>query len=49
MFWNGDKVNPVPFKWKWGEDDLPIYVPWRRDLKGLLLDAHIANVIGNGK
>ena len=19
-----DKVNPVNFKWKWGEDDLPI-------------------------
>ena len=21
---NEDKVNPVNFKWKWGEDELPI-------------------------
>ena len=21
---NEDKVNPVTFKWKWGEDELPI-------------------------
>ena len=39
---NEDKVNPINFKWKWGEDELPIvdqsvYVPWRRDLKRLLL------------
>ena len=34
---NEDKVNPVTFQWKWGEDELPItrpvYVPWRRYLK----------------
>ena len=38
---NEDSVNPVTFKWKWVEEELPIvdnlYVPWRRDLKGLLL------------
>ena len=38
---NEDKVNLVTFKWKWGEDDLPILDQYTyhgiRDLKGLLL------------
>ena len=37
---NKYKVNPINFRWKWGEDELPIVpqlVPWRRDLKRLLL------------
>ena len=40
-----DKVDPVNFKGKWGEDELPIedhvYVSWRRDLKGMFWDAYI--------
>ena len=35
-----DKVNPVNFSWKWGEDDAdrrPVNVPWRRYIKILLL------------
>ena len=37
---NEDKRKPVEFKWKWGEEDLPIVdrytsIPWRRDLKKL--------------
>ena len=38
---NEDKENSETFKWWWGEDELPIvdqlYVPWRRDLKRMLL------------
>ena len=37
-----DEVNPVNASWNWGEDEVstdrtPVYVPWRRDLKILLL------------
>ena len=39
---NEDKVNPVTYKWKWAEDELPIadqftYLPWRRYVKIMLL------------
>ena len=47
---NKDKVNPVTFKWKWGEDKLPIaeqctYVGVEVS-KDCSRDAHIAKVIG---
>ena len=36
-----DKVNPVNFRWKWGEDELPIVEQYtylgRRDIRRLLL------------
>ena len=37
---NEDQVNPVNFRWKWGENDLPIvdqYTYLSVDIKGLLL------------
>ena len=38
---NEDKVNPVTFKWKWGEDELPIVDRytyfWRGELKIMIL------------
>ena len=48
-----DKVNPVSFKWRWGEDELPIVD--RYTYRGVNIskdcswDAHIAKVIGKGK
>ena len=50
---NEDKVNPVTFKWKWGEDELPItdqntYLGVEIS-KDRSWDAHIAKVIGMGK
>ena len=29
---NEDKVDPVNFKWKWGEDELPIVDQYTRTL-----------------
>ena len=50
---NEDKVNPVTFKWKWGEDELPIadqYTYLGVEIsKEWSWDAHIAKVIGKGK
>ena len=50
---NEDKVNPVTFKWNWGEDELPIvdqYTYLGVDIsKDCSRDAHIAKVIGKGK
>ena len=50
---NEDKVNPVNFKWKWGEDELQIVdqctylgVEISKDCSW---DAHIAKVIEKGK
>ena len=50
---NEDKGNPVKFKWKWGEDELPIadqhtYLGVEIS-KECSWDAHIAKVIGKGK
>ena len=50
---NEDKVNPVTFKWKWVEDELPI-ADQRTDLgvdvtKESFWDAHKEKVIGKGK
>ena len=46
-------MNLVKFKWKWGEDDLPIvdqYTYLGVDIsKDCSWDAHIAKVIGTGK
>ena len=46
-------MNPVNFKWKWGEDELPIvdqYANLRVDIsKECSWDAHIAKAIGKGK
>ena len=48
-----DKVNPVNFKWKWGEDELPIvdqYTHLSVDISQVCFwEAHIATVIGKGK
>ena len=46
-------MNPVTFKWKWGEDELPItdqntYLGVEIS-KDRSWDAHIAKVIGMGK
>ena len=46
-------MNPVNFKWKWGEDELPILDQCTHlgveILKDCSWDAHIAKVIGKGK
>ena len=48
-----DKVNPVTFKWKWGEDELPIadqYTHLGVEIsKECSWDAHIAKGIEKGK
>ena len=48
-----EKVNPVTFKWKWGEDELPSadQYPYLgvKVSKDCSWDAHIAKVIGKGK
>ena len=50
---NEDMVNPVNFKWKWGEDELPIVD--QCTYLGVVIskdcawDAHIAKVLGMGK
>ena len=50
---NGDEVNPANFKWKWGEDELPIVDQYTylgvEISKDCSLDAHIAKLIGKGK
>ena len=52
---NEDNVNPVNFKWKWGEDELPIVDQYAHAYLGVETskecswDAHIAKVIGKGK
>ena len=50
---NEDKVNPVNFKWNWGEDELPIvghYTYLGVEMsKNCSWDAHIAKVIGKDK
>ena len=50
---NEDKVNPVTFKWKWGEDELPIADQYTyigvEISKECSWDAHIAKAIGKGK
>ena len=50
---NEDKVNPVNFKWKWGEEELPIVDQYTylgvAISKDCFWDAHIATVIGKGK
>ena len=48
-----DKVNPVKFEWKWGEDELPIvdqctYLGAEIS-KDCSWDAHIAKATGKGK
>ena len=53
---NEDKVNPVTFRWKWGEDEIPIvdhyYVYMYLGVeisKDCSWDAHMAKVKGKGK
>ncbi|MEP2874451.1 MAG: reverse transcriptase domain-containing protein [Hyphomicrobiales bacterium] len=50
---NEDKVNPVNFSWKWGEDELPIVDQYTylgvEISKDCSWDTHIAKVIGKGK
>ena len=50
---NEDKVNPVNFKWKWREDDLPIVDQYTylgvEVSKDCPWDARIAKVIGKGR
>ena len=50
---NEDEVNPVNFKWKWGEDELPIVDQYTyldvEISKDCSWDVHIAKVIGKGK
>ena len=50
---NEGKVNPVNFKWKLGEDELPFVDQYTylavEILKDCSWDAHIAKVIGQGK
>ena len=49
---NEDKVNPVTFKCKWGEDEIPIVN--QQSYLGVKMsnacswDARIANVVGQG-
>ena len=47
------EVNPVTFKWKWGEDELPIADQYTylgvKISKECSWDAHIEKVIGKGK
>ena len=49
---NEDKVNPVNFKWKWGQEELPMvdqytYLDVEISEDGSW-DAHIAKVTGKG-
>ena len=48
-----DKVNPINFNWKWGEDKLPIVDQYTylgvEISKDCSWDAHIAKLIGKGK
>ena len=48
-----NKVNPLTFKWKWGEDKLPIVDQYRYLGVDILIDcswdAHIAKSTGKGK
>ena len=50
---NEDNVIRVNFKWKWGEDELPIVDQYTylcvEISKDCSWDAHIAKVIGKGK
>ena len=50
---NEDWVNPVNFKWKWGEDEPPIVDRYAyigvEISKDCSWDAHIAKVIGKSK
>ena len=50
---NEDKVNPVNFKWKWREDELPTvdqYTYLGLEIsKECSWDAHVAKLIGKGK
>ena len=50
---NEDKVNPVNFRWKWGEDERPIVDQYTyvgvEISKDCSWDAHIAKVIGKDK
>ena len=53
VHYNEDEEKPVTFKWKWGEDELPIadqYTYLGVEIsKECSWDAHIAKVIGKGK
>ena len=53
VFCNEDKVNPVNFKWKWGEDKKTIIDQYTylgvEISKDCSWDAHIAKVIGKSK
>ena len=50
---NEDKGNPVSFKWKWGEDELPIVDQYTylgvEISKDCSWDARIAKGIGKGE
>ena len=50
---NEDEVNPVTFKWKWGEDELQIadqYTYLGVEIsKACSWDAHIPKALGKGK
>ena len=50
---NEDKKNPVEFKWKWGEEELPVVDKYTylgvEISKECSWDAHIAKLIGKGK
>ena len=53
MVCNEDKKNPVEFKWKWGEEELPVVDKYTylgvEISKECSWDAHIAKLIGKGK
>ena len=53
VHYNEDEEKPVTFKWKWGEDELPIadqYTYLGVEIsKECSWDAHTAKVIGKGK
>ncbi|CAB1102180.1 unnamed protein product [Ectocarpus sp. CCAP 1310/34] len=50
---NEDKKNPVEFKWKWGEEELPVVDRYSylgvEISKECSWDAHMAKLIGKGK
>ena len=50
---NEDKVNPISFSWKWGEDELPIVDQYTylgvEISKYCYWDTHIPKVIAKGK